>query len=118
MQVHTIFSVSVVHRDEVHFYGDHFQFSLWYKVFDNGVEVATPAPDINMFVLRHLRASGQYMCDIYPLTTIWELVNLAPIFRQAMSQCLSCNNSLEIPTTFYLNSFGDKETFHSILMYQ
>ena len=51
------------------------------------------------------------MGDIYPLTAIWRPIDLAPIFGSLMDQCLSCNNSLVIATTFYLNNFGDKETF-------
>ena len=119
VQICMVFSSPSLPQDEVFFYGEHFIFSPQHKVYDNGVQVITTAPGINMFILhRHFRNNNQWMGDIYPLTAIREPVDIVPIFGEWMDQHIDCNNSLEIPTSFYLNNFGDKETFHSILTYQ
>ena len=77
-----------------------------------------PAPHINMFVLiRHLRSNGSHIGDIFRLTDIMEIVELVLQFGAKMDNHITCNNSLEIPDTFYLN-FADKENFHAILSYQ
>ena len=83
------------------------------------MDVFTPAPYINMFVLiHHLRANGSRMGDIFCLTDIMEIVELVPWFGARMDHQINCDNSLEIPDTFYLNNFADKENFHAILSYQ
>ena len=109
-------STATVH---VFFYGKHFTFSPQHKAYNNDVEVVTTALGINMFILHwHFRSNGQCMGNIYPLSSIQEPVELIPIFGQQMDQNISYNNSLDLPTSFYLNNFWDKETFHSILTYQ
>ena len=58
------------------------------------------------------------MGDIFPLTSIREIVELVLHFGTKMDQNINYNNSLEIVNDFYLNNFSDKESFHSILTYQ
>jgi hypothetical protein len=58
------------------------------------------------------------MGDIMQLTDIREVVELVPRFGARMDEQLNCDNSLDIPESFYLNNFADKETFHAILTYQ
>jgi hypothetical protein len=72
-----------------------------------------------MFMLNHhLRASGGQMGDIICLTDIHKIIKLVPQFGMKMDQQLNCDNSLEIPDTFNVNNFSDKEAFHTILSYQ
>ena len=119
VQIRMVFSLPSLPQDEVFFYGKHFIFFPQHKVYDNGVQVITTALGIDMFILhRHFRNNNQQMGDIYPLTAIWEPVDIVPIFGEWMDQHINCNNLLEIPTSFYLNNFRDQETFHSILTYQ
>ena len=58
------------------------------------------------------------MGDIVRLTDIREVVELVPRFGAKMDDRLNENNSLDLPDSFYLNNFADKETFHAILSYQ
>jgi hypothetical protein len=47
-----------------------------------------------------------------------EIMELVLWFGTKMDNQITCNNSLKIPDTFYLNNFADKENFHAILSYQ
>lgn len=103
----------------IYFYGESFKFSPHHKDIVNGATIYKPAPVVDMFLLnRHFRGNGTRMGDIYPLTSVREVVDLVPQFGKTMDRHLNCNNSLELPTNFYLNHFSDKETFHAILSYQ
>ena len=79
------------------------------KVFDNGVEVVTPAPGMHRHVCPSDMSGLMASVCMTLLTAIRKPVDLAPIFRQLMDQCLNCNNSLKILMTFHLNNFDDKE---------
>ena len=60
VQIHMVFSSPSLPQDEVFFYGEHFIFSPQHKVYNNGVQVVTTAPGINMFILhRHFRNNNQ-----------------------------------------------------------
>ena len=84
------------------------------------VEVFCPAPNIDMFIVnRHYRSDGKTrMGDIIPMTSIREVLELAPVFGATMRDDMNCDNSLEIANSYYINNFADKETFHAILSYQ
>lgn len=120
VQIRIIFSIPSLQGNQVYFYGDAFRFSPRHKTYENNAEVVTTAPGIDMFLLhRHFRAGNvKHMGDIYPITSIREIVDLAPVFGRQMDKHMDCNNSFNVPTSFYLNNFSDKETFHSILTYQ
>ncbi|KIM88976.1 hypothetical protein PILCRDRAFT_61652 [Piloderma croceum F 1598] len=125
MQVKLLFSLILSQgfagrlQQAVFFYGESFKFSSAHQEVVDGVNVFKPAPNIDMFLLhRHMRSNGQRMGDIVCLTDIREVVELVPNFGVQMDDKLDCNNSLNIPNTFYLNNFADKEMFHSILSYQ
>lgn len=103
----------------IYFYGEFFKFSPLYRETVEGVSVFVPRPGIDMFVLEHHnRNNGTRMGDVFPLTAVRELVELAPHFGLKMDTSWNCNNSLNVPTHFYMNNFADKETFHAILSYQ
>jgi len=103
----------------VYFYGKAFKFSPSHREEVDGVDIFAPAPVIDMFMLnRHLRANNARMGDIFCLKDVRDIVQLVPQFGVRMDDWLTSNNSLEIPDTFYLNNFADKENFHAILSYQ
>lgn len=119
MQIRLIFSIPSLPEEQVYFYGDAFKFSTNHKIYEGDTAVVTTAPGIDMFILhRHLRTGNAHMGDIYPITAIREVVDLAPVFGKQMDKRMDCNSSFNIPTSFYLNNHSDKETFHSILTYQ
>ncbi|KIM83716.1 hypothetical protein PILCRDRAFT_88067 [Piloderma croceum F 1598] len=103
----------------VYVYGQFFKFSTSHRESLDGVDVFKPALHIDMFLLhRHMRSNGQHMGDIVQLTNIREVVELVPWFGAKMDDGLNENNSLDLPDSFFLNNFADKETFHAILSYQ
>ncbi|KAF7973201.1 hypothetical protein HWV62_15785 [Athelia sp. TMB] len=80
--------------------------------------VAIPASHIDMFVVRRrYRDRTHRLTDVIAMTDIREIVELVPIFGKRIAADIDCNNSLELDN-FYLNSFANKEAFHSILSYQ
>lgn len=101
-------------------YSEFFKFSSQHTQRVDGVTVFAPVPNIEMFLLhRHLRSDGiRRVGDIVKLTDVREFVELVPRFGKRMDKNINCNNSLELSDSFYLNSFADKETYHSILSYQ
>ena len=125
MQVRLIFSpvpTGLAARNSVppiFFYGEFFKFSSLHRDTVDGVDVFKPAPDIEMFLLhRHMRSNRQRMGDIVQLTDIREIVELIPRFGATMDNLLNKDSSLDIPDSFHLNNFADKEMFHAILSYQ
>lgn len=85
----------------------------------NNIRVATPAPHIEMFLVRRrVRNNRQFLGDIVPLDSVRQVVQLVPKFGARVPENMTCNNSLEMAAEFYVNSFADKETFHAILSYQ
>jgi len=106
-------------QQPVFFYGQSFKFLLAHQEVVDRVNVFKPTPNIDMFLLhRHMRSNRQRIGDIVCLTDIREVVELVLNFGAKMDNKLDCNNSLNIPNTFHLNNFADKEMFHSILSYQ
>ena len=68
---------------------------------------------------QHFRSDGvTCMGDVIPLTSIWEIVQLVPVFGAKMDVRLNSNSSLDLADEFYLNNFANKNTFHAILTYQ
>lgn len=107
------------------FYGDLFKFSTLHTTIDStdGLEVFTPVPGLNMFLLeRHRRLNHTRMSDIFPLSLISQAVELVPSFGVAIQKGLNHNTSLDgdhgLGDQFHLNNYDTKETFHAILSYQ
>ncbi|KAH9008285.1 hypothetical protein EDB84DRAFT_1281190, partial [Lactarius hengduanensis] len=55
------------------------------------------------------------MGDIIPLTDIMHTVDLVPVYGAQNNPEITAENSLDLPTDFYLNCFSDKETYHTLL---
>ncbi|EGN93959.1 hypothetical protein SERLA73DRAFT_78341 [Serpula lacrymans var. lacrymans S7.3] len=53
--------------------------------------------------------------NVYPLNSIHLPVNLIPVFGAVMNRDINSSNSMEVPTTFYVNNFSDKETYNMFL---
>ncbi|KAH0838797.1 hypothetical protein J3R83DRAFT_7194 [Lanmaoa asiatica] len=64
------------------------------------------------------RRNGRCLGNVVPLDSVRQIVQLIPKFSAKALQNMTCNNSLEIVKEFYVNSFTDKEMFHTILSYQ
>ena len=112
-------ALSLSTPQSIYLYTEYFKFSTSHKETVDGTDVFVPAPDINMFLLHcHLQANSTQMGDIVKLTDVRKIVELVPRFGAHMDDDLNCDNSLELPDSFYLNNFADKETFHTILSYQ
>ena len=48
------------------------------------------------------------MSGVIPLTSIWEIVQLVPVFGEKMDMRLNSNTSLDLAEKFYLNNFANK----------
>lgn len=84
----------------------------------DGICVAAPAPDLEMFLVCHrLRSDGQHLGDIICLDDVCQVIQLVSKFGSSVPQLMTHDNSLELGGDFYINSFADKETFHAILSY-
>lgn len=105
---------------DIYFYGESFNFSSANRGTDDcGREVFVPEPGIDMFVVnRHHRSDGTRVGDIHRLIDICEFVELVPKFGKKIAANMNSDNSLEIASSYYVNHFGSKETFHAILSYQ
>lgn len=105
---------------DIYFYGESFNFSPLNKAADsNGHEVFAPEPGTDMFVVnRHLRHDRSRVGDIYKLTDVCEFVELVPKFGKSIADDINSNNSLERMSSYYINHFAAKETYHAILSYQ
>ena len=100
-------------------YAEFFDFSNLYHTTVNDVRVATPAPDIEMFLVRQrLRSNNMPLGDIIPLDSVCQVIQLIPKFGVEVSGMMMGDNCLHVGREFYINSFADKETFHAILSYQ
>lgn len=72
-------------------------------------------PGINMYRLqRHKRSDGSIKGDIFPVSTIWQAVQLVPEFGKKADRRLTTNNVMDRPQYWYLNSFSDKEIYKSV----
>ena len=63
-----------------------------------------------MFTLcQHFRSDGvTCMSNVIPLTSIWEIVQLVPVFGKNMDMRLNSSTSLGLADKFYLNNFANK----------
>jgi len=100
-------------------YAKFFNFSDVYHQMINNMRVVTPAPKIEMFVVRRrFRSNGTPLGDIIPLDRVHQVVQLVPRFGVKAPKEMMGDNSLQVGHEFYINSFADKETFHAILSNQ
>lgn len=104
----------------IYFYGHCFKFLPGNsETSPNGHTIYLPAPVIDMFVVEHhKRANGDRLGDIFKLEDIREILELVPRYGQKVPAGVTCNNSLEVMDSFYINNFSDKEMFHAVLSYQ
>ncbi|EGN98515.1 hypothetical protein SERLA73DRAFT_74717 [Serpula lacrymans var. lacrymans S7.3] len=78
-------------------------------------------PDVQMFLLqrgyRPTNPSGKTVKagGIYQLDAVFIPVDIIPVFRKVMDRRLNATNCHELPTTFYLNNFSDKETYNTFM---
>lgn len=80
-----------------------------------GRRVAVPSPHIEMFSMcRRFWSGNRFMGDIVRLDDVCQVIQLVPKFGPTVPPAMTCDNSLEVVTDFYVNSFVDKETFHAI----
>ncbi|KAH8999792.1 hypothetical protein EDB86DRAFT_3063873 [Lactarius hatsudake] len=78
--------------------------------------------NVGMYLVRRqFRAptvgSGERMCmgDITPIIDIAHAVDIVPVYGARMDPRITAENSLDIPTDFYLNDFSDKEIYYTLL---
>ncbi|KAH8991606.1 hypothetical protein EDB86DRAFT_3065127 [Lactarius hatsudake] len=55
------------------------------------------------------------MGDITPIIDIARAVDIVPVYSARMDPRITAENSLDIPTDFYLNDFSDKEIYYTLL---
>ncbi|KAH9066073.1 hypothetical protein EDB83DRAFT_2506343 [Lactarius deliciosus] len=55
------------------------------------------------------------MEDITPIIDIAHAVDIVPVYGARMDPRITAENSLDIPTDFYLNDFSDKEIYYTLL---
>ncbi|KAH9011172.1 hypothetical protein EDB83DRAFT_2234129 [Lactarius deliciosus] len=55
------------------------------------------------------------MGDITPIIDIARAVDIVPVYGARMDPRITAENSLDIPTDFYLNDFSDKEIYYTLL---
>ena len=76
-------------------------------------------PHIAMYRLeREFRQTEGQMIrkgEVVPLSTITNRASISPIHGLEMDRGLSSLNSLELPRSFYVNDFVDKELYHTYL---
>lgn len=65
-------------------------------------------------VKRATRANGERMGDIIELSQVRQAVQLLPKMGAKADRRLTCTNSLEACSEYYLNNFSDKEVYFSI----
>ena len=73
-----------------------------------------------MYQLQRLLGSqtldnGERVGDVVPLTDITQPIDVVPAHGATINHRLTHVNSLEIPVTFLLNNFDEKETYYSLL---
>lgn len=81
----------------------------------NGIPLADA--DLDMYkVQRHPpRANGTRKGDIIPLSDIWQAVELSPCIEGSEAdRRLTCDNSLDLPKYWHINSFSDKHIFQTV----
>lgn len=105
---------------KIYLYSDFFKMLGTIIQNEDSLVVPIPTPGTDMFTLcQHFRSDGvTYMSNVIPLTSIWEIVQLVPVFGENMDMRLNSSTSLDLADKFYLNNFANKNTFHAILTYQ
>ncbi|KAH8996029.1 hypothetical protein EDB92DRAFT_1967415 [Lactarius akahatsu] len=78
--------------------------------------------DVDMYLLRQQfqsqvlgNGTRMHMGDIIPLTDIAHTVDLVLVYGAQKNPEITAENSLDLPTEFYLNCFSDKEIYHTLL---
>jgi len=81
----------------------------------NSIRRAGPDPFSGMYSLRRsTRSDGSRVGDVLPLSRIRVPVELVPYFGERADPRLTCFNSLEFSTVFFLNKYSDKELYYTI----
>jgi hypothetical protein len=72
-------------------------------------------PVTGMYIPRRaLRADGSRIGDVVPLSRLRVPVELIPHFGKQADPRLTCHNSMEYTSEFYLNKYSDKEILYSV----
>ncbi|KAH7917526.1 hypothetical protein BV22DRAFT_1026171, partial [Leucogyrophana mollusca] len=86
------------------------------------VSSPTQLPHVDMYMVERIIRSGVTidhapvpMAGVYPMTSVTHSVELIPVFGEKMDRSLTQANVLELPRQFLLNTFSDKEVYHSLL---
>jgi hypothetical protein len=75
----------------------------------------SPERNINMYKVRYLHDDeNRRVCGIVPLSSICRLLQLVPIFGPRMNPQLNASNSMDVWSSYYINSFMDKETYQAV----
>lgn len=63
---------------------------------------------------RKLRPDGSRMGAIVPLTDIWSMVTLIPVFGKKCPEEWTCDNAVELAKQFRVNNFACKQTYQRL----
>ncbi|KLO04383.1 hypothetical protein SCHPADRAFT_836422 [Schizopora paradoxa] len=82
---------------------------------DDGHLDHVPDDNIEMFrFVRDLRPDGSRRGRVVQLLDIWRPIDVIPKFEEQCPEEWTRDNSVELATEFYANSFADKETYQSV----
>ena len=86
---------------------------IYAQKFDCPHAETGPNPNDGLYRLKYARAEhGVRLGAVIPSSHIRCAADVAPFFGEAIDKRLTCKNSMEASTTFNLNTFSDKETYH------
>src|SRR5262245_44032580 len=68
------------------------------------------------FLKRSIRADGERMGDIVPLSHFRAAIDIVPRFMEAADPRLTKESSIEYSSEFLLNYFYDKQIYYSLVL--
>lgn len=82
---------------------------------DRRKDVPLVDADLVMYKVRRVRRSdGTPKGDIILLSEVWQAVSLTPVYDEETDSMLTCNNSLDLPKFWHINSFSDKHVYQTV----
>ncbi|KLO07926.1 hypothetical protein SCHPADRAFT_944890 [Schizopora paradoxa] len=82
---------------------------------DDGRFDHVPDDNIEMFrLVRDLNPDGSRVGKVVRLLEIWRPIDVIPVFGEECPEEWNRDNSVELATEFYVNSFADKETYQAV----
>ena len=88
----------------------HLAYIEWFKKFPD-----SPEPNHLMYQVKRSYNHGKPLASIIPLDLIHRGVHLIPKFDTAAAVGWTSETVLKECTTFYVNSFTDRDTFNTII---